>query len=876
MPGLLLMSVLLFLISLFLIGQSIMIINRVKITERDQNQEIIRRQLGEIEAIYQTAPIGLAILDCDLRFVRLNQRLAEINGISIKEHIGRTVREIVPDLADTTEPLFRQILETGKPLLDLEINGETPAQPGIQRTWIQSWFPLKDTSGKIIGINAVVQEITERKQAEITLRDKEQQLQELSDSMPQFVWTSNALGELEYINRQWCEFSGITLEQSRDANIMRECFHPDEAQLLFNQWAIAKETKQKYEFEGRLKRSIDGAYRWFLIRSIPVMDEFGQVQRWYGTSTDIHERKIAQLNEQFLTKLDSRLRKLSDADAMAWEVVSSVGEYLNVDRCVWNEIDAKANLAFVKQDWFVQNDIPSVIGTYKLSDFALPNLIKLYHAGQPVVVADVTTHPETAPFVDNYIPYGMSAYVAVPCVIQGNWLALLVVNAKTVRNWRQDEITLLKETVARLWTLIENTRVVQVLRAQTEELSHTNRLKDEFLAALSHELRTPLNPILGWTQLMKVQKLTPAKTAQALETIERNVKQQIKLVDDLLDVSSVIKGKLKLEFDKVDIASTIKCAIETLHFAAQAKDITIKFHGLPSLTTIADSSRLEQIFWNLLSNAIKFTPEGGRVDVDLSIVSNSNTTPIAQICVTDTGIGMAPEFLPHAFERFRQADGSTTRQYGGLGLGLAIVSHLVELHGGKVEVESPGVGQGSTFTVKLPLLENFEILGADASQFSLLSNNAATLIGLEYQNALSLSKEPLTACSNKGLMGIRIILVDDDPDNLDLLRFLLQEDGAIVTAVPLPLQALELLSANPPNLIISDIGMPQINGYELIRRVRALPQGQKIPALALTAFAQKEDQEEALKAGFWEYISKPVDPLQLLATVTQLIQTHLS
>ncbi|OKH54500.1 hypothetical protein NIES2101_06705 [Calothrix sp. HK-06] len=521
----------------------------------------------------------------------------------------------------------------------------------------------------------------------------------------------------------------------------------------------------------------------------------------------------------------------------------------------------------------VQNDVPSVIGAYKLSDFALPNLIKLYHAGQPVVVADVTTHPDTAPFADNYIPYGMSAYVAVPCVVQGTWVAMLVVNAKTARNWRQDEITLLKETVARLWTLMEHTRVVEALRAQTEELSHTNRLKDEFLAALSHELRTPLNPILGWTQLMKAQKLTPAKTAQVLETIERNVQQQIKLVDDLLDVSSVIKGKVKLEFDKVDIANTIKCAIETLHFAAQAKDITIKFHGLPSLTTIADSSRLEQIFWNLLSNAIKFTFSGGRVDVDLSIVSNSNTTPIAQIRVTDTGIGMAPEFLPHAFERFRQADGSTTRQYGGLGLGLAIVNHLVELHGGKVEVKSPGVGQGSTFTVKLPLLENFEILGADASQLSLLSNNATTLIGSKYQNALSLLEQPLTACSNKGLMGIHIILVDDDPDNLDLLRFLLQEDGAIVTAVPSPLQALELFSANPPNVIISDIGMPEISGYELIRRVRALPQGQKIPALALTAFAQKEDQEEALKAGFWAYISKPVDPLQLLATLTQLIQT---
>lgn len=226
---------------------------------------------------------------------------------------------------------------------------------------------------------------------------------------------------------------------------------------------------------------------------------------------------------------------------------------------------------------------------------------------------------------------------------------------------------------------------------------------------------------------------------------------------------------------------------------------------------------------------------------------------------------MAPEFLPHAFERFRQADGSTTRSFGGLGLGLAIVRNLIELHGGTVEVESPGLGQGSTFSVKLPLLENFEVSGASTIQSPLS-------IDSQYQNALLNLEQTLTTSSNKTLSGIHILLVDDDPDNLDLLRFLLQEDGAVVTAVTSPLQALELLSANLPNIIISDIGMPEMNGYELIHRIRALPQGQKIPALALTAFAQKEDQEEALKAGFAACVSKPVDPLHLLATLTQLLE----
>ncbi len=402
------------------------------------------------------------------------------------------------------------------------------------------------------------------------------------------------------------------------------------------------------------------------------------------------------------------------------------------------------------------------------------------------------------------------------------------------------------------------------LQQQTEELIQANRLKDEFLAALSHELRTPLNPILGWTKMLQGHKLTPAKTAQALLTIERNVRQQIALVDDLLDVSRVIQGKLQLEFHPVDLALTLNRAIETVHFAAQAKAITIELHGLSSLPAMGDSDRLQQIFWNLLSNAIKFTPTGGRVEVELSLVTQVNAARIAQIRVTDTGIGIAQSFLPHVFDHFRQADGSSMRKYGGLGLGGAIVRHLVELHGGTVVAESPGVGQGSTFTVKLPLLTEVE---------ALTSVRSTAPIGNYNRND---PPQPLPiATSSKAttpLTGIHILLVDDEPDNLDLLCFLLEQDGAKVTAVTSSAQALEIITENLPDLIISDIEMPEMDGYELIRRIRTLPQGGQIPALALTGFARRSDQEQAIKAGFGAYIAKPVDPLQLLSTLTQLVQ----
>ena len=385
-------------------------------------------------------------------------------------------------------------------------------------------------------------------------------------------------------------------------------------------------------------------------------------------------------------------------------------------------------------------------------------------------------------------------------------------------------------------------RLLQQEQAARAEAERANRVKDEFLAIVSHELRSPLNPILGWSTLLQTKKLDQAKTTQALSTIERNAKLQAELIEDLLDISRILRGKLSLNIRPVDLASTIQGAMETVRLAAQAKSIQIYIVLEPDIGLVSgDSSRLQQVFWNLLSNAIKFTLQGGRVDIRLERLDS-----VAQITVSDTGKGIHPDFLPHVFDYFRQEDSATTRKFGGLGLGLAIVRHLVELHGGIVQVESPGEGHGATFTVRLPLMPTSAQINED--------------------NKLS---EPFL-----DLTGIQVLVVDDDADTREFVAFLIEQYGASVTTVTSAGEALFALTRSQPDVLLSDIGMPEVDGYMLMRQVRALPpeQGGQIPAIALTAYAGEIDHQQAMSAGFQQHIPKPVDPANLVKAIADLVR----
>lgn len=378
----------------------------------------------------------------------------------------------------------------------------------------------------------------------------------------------------------------------------------------------------------------------------------------------------------------------------------------------------------------------------------------------------------------------------------------------------------------------------QAARVAAEQ---ANRVKDEFLAIVSHELRSPLNPILGWSRLLQDQKLDPAKTTQALNAIVRNAKLQAELIEDLLDVSRILRGKLSLNVSPIDLKLTIQAALETVRLSADAKSIEIHTRLEPDIGLVSgDSNRLQQVVWNLLSNAIKFTPARGRVDIRLERVGDT-----AQIIVRDTGKGIHPNFLPHVFDYFRQEDGATTRKFGGLGLGLAIVHHLVELHGGTVQAESPGEGKGATFTVKLPLMR-------------------------EPSSQIQTSRD---AAFDSDLTGIAVLVVDDDADTREFVGFLLEQLGARVIAANSATEALEALACSQPDLLLSDIGMPETDGYTLLSQVRALPpdQGGKIPAIALTAYAGEIDYQKAMNAGFQQHLAKPIEPEVLVRTIASLV-----
>ncbi|MBA3923786.1 MAG: response regulator, partial [Nostocaceae cyanobacterium] len=389
----------------------------------------------------------------------------------------------------------------------------------------------------------------------------------------------------------------------------------------------------------------------------------------------------------------------------------------------------------------------------------------------------------------------------------------------------------------------ERNQLLQQEQAAREAAEQANRIKDEFLAILSHELRSPLNPILGWSQLLQKTKLDSGRQAEALATIERNAKLQAQLIEDLLDISRIMQGKLSLTAAPVSLPFVISAAVETVRLAAEVKNIQIALDLDLAIASISgDAGRLQQVVWNLLTNAVKFIPHGGQVTVELRQIDL-----LAQLRVIDTGKGINPQFLPYVFEYFRQEDGSITRKFGGLGLGLAIFRQIVEMHGGTVRVESRGENQGATFIVQLPIMQQ------------------VTPCVREPNHAQVEPETPLDS--------IQILLVDDDTDTREFQAFLLEQNGAKVTAVASALEALQALDQFIPDVLMSDIGMAEMDGYMLMQEIRSRPPdgGGTIPALALTAYAGEIDEKQAMLAGFQRHMSKPVEEANLVEAIVSLV-----
>jgi PAS domain S-box-containing protein len=408
-----------------------------------------------------------------------------------------------------------------------------------------------------------------------------------------------------------------------------------------------------------------------------------------------------------------------------------------------------------------------------------------------------------------------------------------------------------RDITEQLKLMSQRDELLEAERAARTQAERTSRMKDEFLATLGHELRTPLNAILGWTTLLESETLSP-DAAEGVEVIARNARVQKQLIEDLLDMSRIISGKIRLDVQRVDVSAVIEAALATVRPAADAKNVRLHVTLDPLAGPVkGDPSRLQQVVWNLLSNAIKFTEKGGRVQVFLERVNSH-----VEITVADNGRGIKPEFLPHVFDRFRQEDASAARRHGGLGLGLSIVKQLVELHGGTVRAKSPGEGQGATFSLDLPLLVLNDTGDGEPPRVHPTAPGQA----------------PEVFCESQQLAGVTVLVVDDEPDARDVVRRLLENCEATVLTASSAAEALDILREHPADVLISDIGMPVVDGYELIRKVRVMTALDRahVPAIALTAFARSEDRMRAMLAGFDLHMSKPIEPTELVVAVASM------
>ncbi|WP_375506754.1 PAS domain S-box protein [uncultured Nostoc sp.] len=1000
---------------------------------RDMHQALVHyaESLSLLDALLGAAPVAVCFLDRELRYIRINQVFADINGLTVEEHLGRKFGEVLPKMAAELQLLLQHVLDSGEPLLNVEISGETRGQPRRYGCWLGNYYPVNNTMGETVGIGIILAEVTAAKQTEVALRESEERFRAMFNQAAVGITLIGLDGRFLQVNPALCEITGYSHEELIQMNF-QEINHPDDLEV---DWQNARRVLAKeisgYSLEKRYIRK-DGSIVWVNLTSSVVWDANGQPKYALGIIEDISERQAAlrerkqvEATQEFLVEASILLAASFDYEitlkSVANLAVPTLADWCIVD--VFQEDWSSKQIAIAITDSTKQNTLDEIQRRYppkteakqlvwqlrlgisvfypEFSDFYLVQMAqneehlqllrslgirslmvipvrsrgqlfgaisfftaesdrhyqqtdlalaediarraataidnaRLYQETErsvnrtillqritaafsealtPQQVADVVvnqgiaaleatggsvvllseggttlkvvqaigypqtlintgaTFPITAPnqiaetvrtgqpvFLENLAAMiarypnladvvtviANNAWASIPLVVEGKVIGALGLSFTTGQIFNEEDRGFMLTLGQQCAQAIARAQLYEAEKTARAQAETANRIKDEFLAVLSHELRTPLNPILGWAKLLRTRKFDEATRIRALETIERNAKLQTQLIGDLLDVSRILQGKVRLNLYAVDLKVAIASALETVRLAAEAKSIEIKTVLSNDIgKVLGDGDRLQQVMWNLLSNAVKFTPTEGRVEVRLERVESE-----AQIQVIDTGKGIMLEFLPYVFDYFRQADAKTTRIFGGLGLGLAIVRHLVELHGGTVQAESLGEGQGATFTVRLPLLKNSELRAS--------SDEAS---------------QPELSTDDTLLAGVKILLVDDQADVREFFSFALEQYGATVTLAESATEALEILTQFKPDILLSDIGMPLMDGYMLLREVRKLPpeQGGQIPAIALTAYAGEINYNQAIAAGFQKHLPKPVDPADLASAIINLI-----
>ncbi|MEB3213717.1 MAG: PAS domain-containing protein, partial [Leptolyngbyaceae bacterium] len=824
------------------------------ISERKQVEEILQQRETELRLVTNAVPSLISFIDADQCYRFNNHTYEDWFGQPAAATYGQHLREVLGEAAyEAIRPYVEQVLAGQQVTYESEVHYKEGGTRYINATYV----PRFNKQGIVEGFVALINDVSERKQAEIALRESKERTQLAIQSARLGTWRYHLSTNLVEFDERMREIWGEPPDRMTiPLSDVIERVHPDDQAHVTHAVGAALDPNGSgtYKVDYRILWN-DGRERWVSANGqvqFEGEEESRRVVDFIGTALDITERKQAEIvlreREQRLD-LATRAAKLG---VFEWNV--------QTDSAIWENAQMYDIFGHSQDD-------DTLNKAQSMND---------------------VIHPDDRDEFERCLAEGMkTGYFHAACRIrrlddgQWRWVESIGQFELAADGTPLRLIGVLNDISKRKYSEAERERLLASERTARAQAEAANRVKDEFLAVVSHELRSPLNPILGWSQLLLKGQLDEQKTQRALEIIKRNAQMQAQLINDLLDVSRILRGKLSLNQQTVNLQVVVQAALETVRLAAEAKSIQIHTQLESDIGSVAgDADRLQQVVWNLLSNAVKFTPEGGQVEVRLErknvgVMEGENVKtleggnvralegermdarpqpatpfprphPYAQLTITDTGKGIHPNFLPHVFDRFRQESTTTTRQFGGLGLGLALVQYLVELHGGSVEADSPGEGQGATFTIKLPLM----------SQTS------------------AMNQEVQLAKAVDDLKGVNILVVDDDDSTREFLACLLELNGARVIAAASAEEALSMLGQFTPDILLSDIGMPTVDGYTLMRQVRRLPpkQGGQIPAIALTAYAGEINYQQAMAAGFQNHIAKPVEPDHLIDAIVALLK----
>jgi PAS domain S-box-containing protein len=787
---------------------------------------VVKRPSGEararayLAAIVDSAHDAIISKDLDGVIQWGNAAAERMFGYRQDELVGRSVRILIPAAHQHEEDLILARLRKGERIEHFET--KRVRKDGQILDISLTISPVKDSAGKIIGVSKIARDITAQKRAAIELAAQQAWFRITLSSIGDAVVAADPQGRVTFVNATaerltgWPETEAVGRPLHDVFNIINETT----GQPVENPASLVMKLGHMVGLANHtVLIARDGTERPIADSAAPIRDAEDRMLGVVLVFRDITEERRAEdaLAEQ-REWLETTLESIGDA-VIATDVhggvvfMNPVAEYLTGRTAAFargRSFHEVFRIVSEQNRQVVEDPVGRVIADGGVVGLGQPTLL---------LAADGTERQ-----IDES---------AAPIRNRDGRIIGVVLVFRDVSERRRVELE--RQAAAG-----ERDRLLDAERAARADAERASRLKDEFVAMVSHELRTPLNAILGWTQLMTRGKNDAATVDRGLDIISRNTRLQAQLISDLLDISRIVSGKLQLEMQQVDLHRVATDAVETMRQEAESKQVQLHQTLDPQAGIVAaDPARLQQVLWNLLSNAVKFTPEGGRIDVMLR--RNGAT---AELLVADTGAGIRPEVLPHVFDRFHQADRSITRRFGGLGLGLSIVKHLVESHGGNVVAESRGEGQGATFRISLPVST-----GAAPA-------HVAAPGRMESQPPVSLES-------------MRVLVVEDEPDTREFLKRLLESHGAAVAVAVSADEALAALRGDPPDVLISDIGLPDVDGYELIQRIRtgSPGEGSMIPAIALTAYARPEDRARALRSGYQIHLAKPVEPAELVMTI---------